>query len=163
MQNKIVRKIAYGALLLALDVLLTRVLAINTPVMKIGLGFIAVALSGALFGPVWAGILAAMGDVLGSFLFPTGAYFPLFTVTAALTGVLFGLLLKKYTVKRAVIAAVVNSVIISYFMNSYLISMISGTTYREMLVARALQLAVMLVLQITVLTTILPKIVQKIS
>ena len=42
------KKLAVSALLIALDVILTRLLAINTPIMKIGLGFAAVALCALL-------------------------------------------------------------------------------------------------------------------
>ena len=87
------KKLAVSALLIALDVILTRLLAINTPVMKIGLGFAAVALCALLYGPWWAAVVAALADILGSTLFPTGAYFPGFTLTAACTGVSFGLCL----------------------------------------------------------------------
>ena len=87
------RKLTLSALLLASDVLLTRVLAFNTPLMKIGLGFAAVAICARLYGAPWAALVAALGDILGSVLFPTGAYFPGFTLTAALTGLLFGLCL----------------------------------------------------------------------
>ena len=87
------QRLAVSALLIAADVVLTRLLAINTPVMKISLGFAAVALSALLYGPWWAAVTAALGDLLGALLFPTGAYFPGFTLTAALTGVIFGLCL----------------------------------------------------------------------
>ena len=50
------KKLIVSAQLIALDVVLTRLLAINTPVMKIGLGFASVALC-AVAG-------SALGDVL---------------------------------------------------------------------------------------------------
>ena len=67
------KKLALSALLITADVILTRLLAINTNVMKIGLGFAAVALCALLYGPWWAALTAALGDLLGSLLFPTGA------------------------------------------------------------------------------------------
>ena len=53
------RKLTLSALLLASDVLLTRVLAFNTPLMKIGLGFAAVAICARLYGAPWAALVAA--------------------------------------------------------------------------------------------------------
>ena len=47
------KKLALSALLITADVILTRLLAINTNVMKIGLGFTAVALCALLYGPWW--------------------------------------------------------------------------------------------------------------
>lgn len=147
------KKLTVSALLLAADVILTRVLAFNTPLMKIGLGFAATALCALLYGPWWAAGVAALGDLLGSLLFPTGAYFPGFTLTAACTGLIFGLCLYRRGTdwKPPVLAAVLNCVLISYLANTAMISFISGTPYRTLLGVRAVQLTVMLPLQSLVL------------
>lgn len=89
------RKLAVSAILLAAYVLLTRVFAFNTPLMKIGLGFAAIALCAMLYALAWAALVSALGDLIGSLAFPTGAYFPGFTLTAAVTGLIFGLCLYK--------------------------------------------------------------------
>ena len=148
------QRLAVSALLIAADVVLTRLLAINTPVMKISLGFAAVALSALLYGPWWAAVTAALGDLLGALLFPTGAYFPGFTLTAALTGVIFGLCLYQKP-KRWVypaLAALLNTVLVSYLANTAMICYITGNSYSAMLAARAVQLAVMLPVQLLVLS-----------
>ena len=41
-------------MLIAFDVIFTRVLALNMPLTKIGLGFAAVMVCGMLYGPGWA-------------------------------------------------------------------------------------------------------------
>ena len=147
------RQLAVSALLLAADVVLTRLLAINTPLMKIGLGFAAVALCAMLYGPWWAALIAALGDFVGALLFPTGAYFPGFTLTAACTGLIYGLCLYRRGTGWVypVLAALLNVLLISYLANTALISCLSGTPYPTLLAARAVQLAVMLPLQIAVL------------
>lgn len=143
------KKLAASALLLALDVVFTRLLAINTPLMKIGLGFAAVAVCAMLYGPWWACAVAALGDIIGSTLFPTGAFFPGFTLTAAATGLIFGLSLYKREVSwlRALLAAALNCVLVSYLLNTAMISFISGTAYTALLAARAVQLLIMLPVQ----------------
>ena len=147
------RRLAVSALLLALDVLFVRVLALNTPVMKIGLGFAAIAFCAMAYGPWWAALVSALGDLLGSVLFPTGAYFPGFTLTAALTGLIFGLVLYKRPsgLARAALAAALNCVLVSYLANSALIAFISGAAYTALLATRAVQLAVMLPVQCAVI------------
>ena len=141
-------------MLMTADVVLTRLLAFNTPLMKIGLGFTAAALCAMLYGPGWAALVAALGDLLGAVLFPTGAYFPGFTLTAACTGLIFGLCL--YGRERRwffpSLAALLNCLLVSYLANTALISLISGTPFRVLLAARAIQLTVMLPLQALVLT-----------
>lgn len=151
--DKNTRKLAASALLIAADVVLTRLLAINTPVMKIGLGFAAVALSALLYGPWWAALTAGLGDLLGSLLFPTGAYFPGFTLTAACTGLIFGFCLYKRPARwqNAVLAAVLNSLLVSYLANTAMICFITGNAWSAMLAARAVQLTVMLPTQVLVL------------
>ncbi len=147
------KKITVSALLLAADVILTRILAFNTPLMKIGLGFAATALCAMLYGPWWAAGVAALGDLLGSLLFPTGAYFPGFTLTAACTGALFGLCLYRREIswRFPILAALLNCVLISYLGNTAMISFISGTPYTALLGVRAVQLTVTLPLQSLVL------------
>ena len=143
------KKLAVSALLLAADVILTRILAFNTPLMKIGLGFAATALCAMLYGPWWAAGVAALGDLLGSLLFPTGAYFPGFTLTAACTGAIFGLCLYRRGTdwRFPILAAVLNCLLISYLANSAMIAFITGTPYTALLGVRAVQLTVMLPLQ----------------
>lgn len=147
------RQLAVSALLVAADVLFARVIALNTPIMKIGLGFAAIALCAMAYGPWWAAGVAALGDLLGSLLFPTGAYFPGFTVSAAMTGVIFGLTLYRREARfaSALAAAAANCVLVSFLLNSALISYISGNAYTAMLAARAVQLAVMLPMQCAVI------------
>ena len=147
------KKLIVSAQLLALDVVLTRLLAINTPLMKIGLGFAAVALCAILYGPWWAALVAALGDLVGALLFPTGAFFPGFTLTAACTGFIFGLCLYRRgkSLLWPILAAVLNVVLVSFLLNTAMISYISGTPYATLLKARAVQLAVMLPVQIAVL------------
>ena len=147
------KKLIVSAQLIALDVVFTRLLAISTPVMKIGLGFAAVALSAMLYGPWWAMLTAALGDIVGALLFPTGAFFPGFTLTAACTGLIFGLCLYRRDgrVLWPVLAAALNVVLVSYLLNTAMISYISGSAYTALLKVRAVQLAVMLPVQIAVL------------
>ena len=131
--------------------------------MKIGLGFAAVAICGALYGPWWACICAGIGDLIGSLIFPTGAYFPGFTVTAALTGLLFGALLRPFTVKKALLAGILNVVIVSFFCNTAMIAYLTGGDYTKLLAARAVQIAVMLPVQCAVLAVVLPMILKRIK
>ena len=148
------KKLIVSAQLLALDVVLTRLLAINTPVMKIGLGFAAVALCAILYGPWWAALVAALGDLAGALLFPTGAFFPGFTLTAACTGLIFGLCLyrRDKSLLWPILAAALNVLLVSYLANTAMITYISGTPYTTLLKARAVQLAVMLPVQGAVLS-----------
>ena len=143
------QKLAVSALLITANVLLTRVLAINTPIMKIGFGFAAVALCAMLYGPLWSMLVAAFGDFFGALIFLTGAYFPGFTLTAAMTGLIFGLCLYKRenTWLPPLTAAAANCVIVSFLLNTAMISLVSGAEYTVLLATRSIQLIVMLPVQ----------------
>ncbi len=147
------KKLAVSAFLVAMDVVFTRLLAINTPIMKIGLGFAAVAICAMQYGPLWAAMTAAIGDLVGALLFPTGAYFPGFTLTAACTGLIYGLFLhgRADSWRWPIAAALVNTAAVSYLANTAMICYITGNDFHTMLAARTLQAAVMIPVQIAVL------------
>ena len=147
------RKLAISAMLICLDVLFTRVLAINTPLMKIGFGFAAVAVSAMLYGPVWAMLTAALGDFVGAIIFPTGAFFPGFTLTAAVTGLIFGLCLYKRSGKVLwpILAAGLNCLVVTLILNTAMIAYISGNNFSVLLAARAVQFVVMFPVEAVVL------------
>ena len=143
------KKIAISAMLIAFDVIFTRVLALNMPLTKIGLGFAAVMVCGMLYGPGWAAVCAGLGDLVGSLLFPTGAYFPGFTVTAAITGLVFGLLLyKKINFPRIVIAVLSTQLVCELLLNTLFISILYTKAFTALLATRAIQFVVMSVVEI---------------
>lgn len=147
------RKLAISAMLVTLDLLFTRLLAVNTPLMKIGFGFAAVAMSAILFGPLWAMLTAALGDLLGSVLFPVGPFFPGFTLTAALTGLIFGLCLHKRRRSkcRPIIAAALNCLLVTLVANTAMIAYISGNDFGVLFTTRIVQFFVMFPVQSVVL------------
>lgn len=154
MQKINIRLITHLALLTALEIVLSRFLSISAWNVKIGFSFVPVVLAAILFGPVPAGIVAALGDFLGAILFPIGPYFPGFTLTAFLTGMVFGLLHQKQTVGRTVIAVAVNQLILSLLCNSLWISILYSSPYLPLLGTRAIQCAVLGPVQFVVVTLI---------
>ena len=150
------KKLILMAMLVAFDVIFSRVLALNVLTFKLGIGFAATVLCAMLFGPLWAGVEAALGDLIGSLLFPTGAYFPGFTLTAALGGVIFGLLLykKRPDVKIAFIAALCYGVFITMLANTAMISFVFGPPFWPLFVTRLAEFGIMLALQTAVITAL---------
>ncbi len=86
-----------------------------TESIKISLAHLALAPTAMLFGPVAAGIQGALSDFLGYLLKPTGPYFPGFTLTALLLGVIYGILL--YRTKRSLWQIILARVIVALFVN----------------------------------------------
>ena len=137
------------ALLLAMEIVLSRFCSINAWNLKIGLNFLPIALAGILFGPLAGGLVAALGDFLGAILFPIGAYFPGFTATAFITGSLFGLFLHKdQSLLKIILVVILNNLIFSLLLNSLWISILYGSPYGPLLVSRLVQIAVLIPVQI---------------
>ena len=106
MQKFKTRDLTVMAALVAAEIVLSRFLSFSAWNMKIGFSFLPVAAAAMLLGPIPAGIVAALGDFIGAVLFPIGAYFPGFTLTAFLTGCCFGVFLFREQSLRRVLAAV---------------------------------------------------------
>ena len=154
--------IALMGLLLAAQIILSRFCYIATWNIKIGFTFIPLVLSAGLFGPVGAGVLAALADFLGAVLFPIGPYFPGFTLTQFCVGIVFGLLLqKKQSMGHIVCAVLATQLLGSLLLDSYWISVLYGSPYWALLSTRMIQCAVMSALEIAVIPILCKQLVPR--
>lgn len=162
--SKIWQLIIIG-LFIALEVILTRFCSINTPIMRIGFGFLPVAMLAIMFGPIWAGIAYALGDLIGMMIFPTGAYFPGFTLTAFLTGITFGILLYKQriTYKRAFIAALLVCCLWNLCLDTYWLYLLTGKGILVLLPARLIKIAFAIPIQTILIPLVWNKCIKKIT
>jgi ECF transporter S component (folate family) len=87
------KKLVISSLLIALAVVLTRILAINTMIVKVGFGFIPIVIAAIYLGPLYAAIICALEDVIGTSLIVLAPLNPLITITAFLTGLAYGVFL----------------------------------------------------------------------
>lgn len=143
------------ALLIALEIILSRFLSLSAWNTKIGFSFVPVVIAAILLGPVYAGIVGALADFVGAVLFPIGAYFPGFTLTAFLTGMVYGLFLyKRQSLPRILGAVAANQFILSLLLNTLWISVLYGSPFGPLLVTRLVQSAILTVVQIVVIELI---------
>ncbi len=153
--QKTTRTLVLLSVLAALQIILARFCSFNAWNVRIGLGFIPVALAGIFFGPLPAALVAAVSDFLGAILFPTGTYFPGFTLTAACTGISFGCLLhNKLQLPRILLAVGLNQLLMSLGMNTLWISILYGSSFTGLLSTRVLQVIVIAPIQIMILTAL---------
>lgn len=148
--NSNITKLTRTALLIAISIVLSRFLSIQTPIAKIGFSFVPLAVIGMLYGPAWAALGAAVADYIGATLFPVGAYFPGFTVTAALAGGTYGFFLQKDGAKsivKVIAAAVVVNICWHLCLNTLWLQMITGKGYLALLPARIMSNALMVPVQ----------------
>lgn len=138
------------ALLIALSVVLKRFLGINMQLVSISFGFLPIALSGALFG-VYAGLFAgAMADLIGAILFPFGAFNPVFTVLAGLSGLIYGLFLssEKVSLIRIILCQLIISAVIHVGLNTTVIALMYNKAFLGILNARIFKNFAMLPLEV---------------
>lgn len=147
---KKVRVIVFVGLLICMEIILTRFLPIQTPIVRISFGFLPIALASILFGPVIGGAAAALCDILGMMIFPRGAYFPGLTFSALLTGSIYGLFLyrKPKSVFRIALAVLTVTVIPDLILNTIWLSMLTGNPAAAILIPRLIKSAVMFPIQV---------------
>ena len=159
MQKSKVHQMTLLALLTALEIVLSRFCSINTWNLKIGFGFLPVAIAAMLFGPVSAAVAGGLSDFLGAVLFPIGPYFPGFTLTAVLTGVCFGIFLYKKTgFFKITVSVLLNEILGSLLLNSLWISILYSMPYKPLFISRlTTQVLPMIAIEIIVLWLIFGK------
>jgi len=132
-QMRSLRNQTLCAMLLALTIVLDYFGSIYIlPTVKISLSYIGIALTGALLGPVPAMINGALSDVLVWVIKPVGAYFPGYTLTAALSGMWYGMVLYKHpeiSWKRAAAAIIPVILLGELLLNSIWVYMMYAKTF----------------------------------
>lgn len=162
MKNKFdVKKLIQISLLIAIEVILTRFCSIQTPIVRIGFGFLPIAIIAMMYGPLSAGIAYAIGDLLGIALFPSGSFFPGFTLTAFLTGVTYGLFLynKPKTWPRIIGSALTVCLVLNLGLDTYWLSILMGKGYLALLPMRIMKAALMIPVQTLIIGIIWKKVV----
>ena len=141
--------------------------------MRFSLSFIPVVIAARIFGIGGAVAVYGMGDFLGAVLFPTGGAFQVgFTLTAAISGLIYGLWLgrstdrlfaryfrfDRYSIIRKVMAVLTSQVVCSLFLNSFWLSFYYGMPFWARLATRVPQIVIIGGLQIVFMVLFLDKI-----
>lgn len=154
------KKIILTALLLAMLIILSRFLSIKTPLLKISFAFIPTMLCAIWLGAKWTVLLNVLGDLIGATLFPTGAFFIGYTISTAISGLIYGLLLYKkeddsYTDKQFLIRLIISVVLVTCIsnigLNTLWISITTGKAFIVLLGTRIIKELVMVPIQIVVI------------
>ncbi len=155
-----VKSFSMIGILVAMEIILARFLSFQTWNLKIGFSFIPIMVTAVLYGALQAGLVAAIGDIIGALLFPSGTYFPGFTLTAFLTGIIFALFLKKKQSGINILLSVLLVQIIgSLFMNTLWISILYGSPFIPLFITRIYQTIIMSVVQVIVINVLCKKLI----
>lgn len=139
--SKKLRALVLASLFVALDFVFTRVFCVYLMggAERVSLQFLATAVCGWIMGPWWGAAVAAVGDLIGGLLAVSGfSFFPGFTLTAALRGFFYGLILhgKKVTFPRTLLAEGMVSILLRLFLNAYWLTFYLGKNFTAYLAAK---------------------------
>ena len=145
-------RIVLMAMLAAIQIVLSRFLSINLWNLKIGFAFVPIALAGMLLGPMGAGLTGMVADLIGATLFPSGAFFPGFTLTAFITAFGYGFFLQKKQNMPNILAAVLFSEIVgTLLLNTKWLSILYGTPFLPIFITRVGQAVGMGIVEVIVI------------
>ena len=154
------KKIILSAIFLALLILLSRILSIKTPIVKISFAFIPTMLCAIWLGPKWTVLVNVLGDLIGAILFPTGPYFIGYTISTAIAGFIYGTLLYKknentYTNKQFIIkvaiATILVAIVVNMGLNTLWTSITTGKAFMVLFTTRFVKQIIMIPIHISVI------------
>ncbi len=170
---KNVYPLAAVAMLLALRIVLGFFANATLPFfgnsVKISGAFLPIAATGAMFGPIPAALVGALGDIISFIMQPAaGGYFPGFTINGLLTGFIYGCAFykSKVTMPRTIIAWLVNMVAVETFLSAFWLYILygagAGTPYLVYLTTRFVSVGIKCIPEI-LLTFAICKLTSKIK
>lgn len=152
---------------LALLVAITVVMAIYCTFrfgsfIKIPFKFIPVFVTAAIFGPLWGGIVGALGDILAFVVFPVGgAPIPQITMVEFLYGFTYGLFFFNLhswngfkTMIRIVVCVVLQIAALNLGLTTFFLADIFEMSFENMLIQRAIPGVINMGLQLVVITVL---------
>lgn len=146
-----VRSITIMAMLGAVSIVLGCFAIMILNYLRVGFNFLPNIFVYYLFGPIAGAVFGGVMDVLTYLARPMGPYFPGFTISGILSGLIYGIVLykKPFTVKRLLVANVLSMLLIELPLNTYWLSLLYGNAYMAMLPGRFIKELLMLVLKTT--------------
>lgn len=154
------KKIILTAVLIAMQIILSRFLSIKTPILKVSFAFIPSILCAIWLGVKWTVLLNVLGDIIGATLFPTGAFFIGYTISTAISGLIYGVLLYKkednsFTDKQFIIRLIISVILVTCIsnigLNTLWISITTGKAFIVLLGTRIIKELIMIPIQIVVI------------
>lgn len=158
------RKVAFAGMFIALNIILTRYFSYMVYIgglqaVRLSFGEIPLMLSGMILGPVYGGLTGALADLLGYPLNPQGAYFPGFTLTAAISGFLPGLMgkwiKKPWSWKSISLVVGITTVLTSLVLNTVWLEFLMGKAFTVLLPPRVLATVILIPIYVLVIQLLL--------
>lgn len=158
-----VKRIVLMAMLVAISIVLTRLASfmLLNGTIRLGFGNLPIIYSGLLLGPIAGGIVGILSDLLGMLIMPAGAYHPGFTLSAALCGIIPGLIVywmgKSDSWLTVAVSNIVVCIIVFFGLTTLWISQIVGTAFLVLLPSRVIASSIITVISIVVIQILMKR------
>ncbi len=132
-----------SALLVALNIVITRLLSINLDPVRIGFGFLPIAFGSMLYGTVVGTVISVVADFLGALLQGNGIW-PGFILSAALYGATYGVFLyrREKSFKNIVLCALLQAVFIDTLLGALWYAFYTSMPFLVAIAGRAINAAI---------------------
>lgn len=162
----ITKNLVLCGLMAGIGVILGYVATINIgQYLRIGFSTVPNRIVDFAFGPAVGAVFGGLLDILKYIVNPTGPYFPGFTISGILTGLIYGFILYKrpISLQRIVVAEVLEKILIDCLLNTYWLSVLYGTPYWTNLITTGRMLSKLIQLPVDIIIIyIILKAVQKV-
>ena len=107
-------------------------------ISKVSFSFVATGIMAVYFGPKYTLFGCVVADLIGATLFPSGPFFPGFTISAGVTGFIYGLFLFKqhFSWWRILMVNVILFFIITLGLNPLWLMIMFGESYKVLALTR---------------------------
>lgn len=152
-----VRVLAAAGMLCAVSIILGYFKVPLTELIELRFAVLPIAAAGFLYGPACAGAVGLVADLGGYLVKPTGPFFPGFTLTSVVSGIIFGCILfrKKPSAQRILLAEILYTLVCCILLNSLWLTMLYGRGFLAVLTARLAKELIMIPVNTAMLSALL--------
>lgn len=135
---KSVKNLVLVSLLLSMKLILNMFTVQFTQYLHLSFNFLVDGVIGVFFGPAIGGLCGGMSDIINYVTNPTGPFFPGFTLSAVITGIIYGIgfYKKDVTMLRCFLVELSVCIIINLLLTTLWLSMLYGNSFFALLPVR---------------------------
>lgn len=159
---KSLRSITFAALVIALSIVIGSLFIPVGESLRIKFSFLVISVGAMIYGPVVATVAGAASDVVGYLMFPSGVFFPGYTLSAMLGAFIYGLFLyrTRITVLKILLAKFLVNFVVNVGLGSLWSAMMFGKGYiyyfAKSIIKNTLMLPIEVIMLVVLLQLLLP-------
>ena len=161
---KSVKNLVIASLLITMKLILDLFTIQLNQALHLSFEFLPFASLSMLFGPVAGAMSGGLSDIINYIINPKGAFFPGFTISAMVSGIIYGIAFykKEISVKRCIFAEIAIVVIVDILLNTLWLSLLYGKGFFVLLPMRIIKNVVMIPINVAMMYFVL-KLVDRIK